>query len=57
MPEEAFRLTGSGMIIVNPPWQLDEQLRTVLPWLSTQLDVGGHGTWRVESLAGDKTQD
>ena len=50
MPEEAFRLTGSGMILVNPPWQLDEQLRHVLPWLSTQLGLGGHGTWRMEPM-------
>lgn len=50
LPEEAFRLTGSGMILVNPPWQLDEQLRHLLPWLSTQLGVGGHGTWRVEPM-------
>ena len=50
LPEEAFRLTGSGMILVNPPWQLDEQLRHLLPWLSTQLGVGGHGAWRVEPM-------
>ena len=50
LPEEAFRLTGSGMILVNPPWQLDEQLRHLLPWLSTQLGVGGHGTWQVEPM-------
>ena len=51
MPEDAFRLTGSGMILVNPPWQLDEQLRDVLPWLSAQLGVGGEGAWRVEWLS------
>jgi 23S rRNA (adenine2030-N6)-methyltransferase len=56
MPEEAFRLTGSGMIIVNPPWQLDEQLRQVLPWLSTQLGVGGQSSWRVEGLVSSKAQ-
>jgi 23S rRNA (adenine2030-N6)-methyltransferase len=56
MPEEAFRLTGSGMIIVNPPWQLDEQLRQVLPWLSTQLGVGGQNSWRAEGLVSGKAQ-
>ncbi len=47
MPEEAFHLTGSGMILVNPPWQLDEQLKRVLPWLGQHLAVNGQGSWRV----------
>ena len=25
-------LNGSGMLVVNPPYQLDEQLRASLPW-------------------------
>ncbi len=36
-PEDsAFRLNGCGMVVINPPWKLDDMLRTVLPWL---LDV------------------
>ncbi|MHB8535911.1 MAG: 23S rRNA (adenine(2030)-N(6))-methyltransferase RlmJ [Sulfuricaulis sp.] len=36
-PEDTgFRLNGCGMIVVNPPWQLDETLRSLLPSL---LDV------------------
>jgi 23S rRNA (adenine2030-N6)-methyltransferase len=41
-------LNGSGLLIVNPPYQLDEQLRDALPWLRGALaestTVGG---WSV----------
>lgn len=37
-PEDtAFRLNGSGMIVVNPPWKLDETLRDLLPRLLRAL--------------------
>jgi 23S rRNA (adenine2030-N6)-methyltransferase len=33
-PEDSgFRLNGCGMIVINPPWQLDETLRSLLPRL------------------------
>jgi 23S rRNA (adenine2030-N6)-methyltransferase len=34
-------LTGSGMIVVNPPWQVREEIALALPWLAREL--GGHG--------------
>lgn len=49
--EEPFRLNGSAMLVINPPWQLDERLRSALPWLAAQLGVDGEGRWRVEWLA------
>jgi 23S rRNA (adenine2030-N6)-methyltransferase len=30
-------LTGSGMFILNAPWQLDEELQAALPWLAEHL--------------------
>jgi 23S rRNA (adenine2030-N6)-methyltransferase len=33
-------LNGSGMLIVNPPYQLDERMQVWLPELRAQLDVG-----------------
>jgi 23S rRNA (adenine2030-N6)-methyltransferase len=42
-PEDtAFRLNGSGMIVVNPPWKLDETLRDLLPRLLRALQDGEH---------------
>ena len=52
-PDETLRLIGSGMVIINPPWQLDEQLRNLLPWLWTQLAVEGQGGYKVEWLVGE----
>ena len=41
-PEDnAFRLNGCGMVLVNPPWQLDGLLERELPQL---LEVLKHGT-------------
>ncbi len=40
-----LQLSGSGILIVNPPWQLDDELANVLPWLTRQLQrqaQGGH---------------
>jgi 23S rRNA (adenine2030-N6)-methyltransferase len=47
------RLNGSGMVIVNPPWKLEEKLREVLPWLWKTLAPAGEGGWRVEWLVGE----
>jgi 23S rRNA (adenine2030-N6)-methyltransferase len=35
--DSPLRLNGSGMLIINPPWQLDEQLSPVLPVLTRLL--------------------
>ncbi len=43
-------LYGCGMIIVNPPWQIDEKLRVLLPQLLAGLQPGGEGKTRVEWL-------
>lgn len=42
---------GSGMLIVNPPWQLDSEMVDYLPWLWRCLSPQGEGcqsvTWLV----------
>ena len=30
-------MNGSGMIVINPPWHLDEQLKELSPWLCKQM--------------------
>lgn len=42
-------MTGSGLVIINPPWKLDEQARELLPWLN-QLLADGNGSYRVDWL-------
>ena len=40
-------LTGSGVFVVNPPWQLDDELQAALPWLAKRLDEDGGATYRT----------
>ena len=44
------RLNGCGMLIVNPPWQVDDELREVLPVLQQHLGRGG-GSHSVKWLS------
>lgn len=30
-------MTASGMIVINPPWKLEQQMGTLLPWLHSKL--------------------
>ena len=51
--DETLRLTGSGMIVINPPWKLEEQLRELLPWLWQALSVKKQGGHKVAWLVGE----
>ena len=51
-PTDPERLNGCGLVIVNPPWGLDEALRAMLAYFARVLGRGG-ASWRVESLAGE----
>ncbi len=46
-------LNGSGLVTINPPWQLDGDLRMLLPVLHGALAEGGKGRTRVAMLAAD----
>ncbi|MBP0049263.1 23S rRNA (adenine(2030)-N(6))-methyltransferase RlmJ [Marinobacterium sp. AK62] len=52
MPASGERgMYGSGMLVINPPWQLDHTLEALSPWLTERLELEkGQGTWRVEWL-------
>lgn len=39
-------MTGSGMLFINPPWQLASQAETLLPWLNNHL-TNDQGRWKV----------
>lgn len=45
-------LNGSGLMLVNPPWPLWEELETALPWLAGMLAQSGEGECRMDWLAG-----
>jgi 23S rRNA (adenine2030-N6)-methyltransferase len=42
-------LISAGLLIVNPPWTLAGELRTILPELEKPLGQGGAGRFRLET--------
>jgi len=44
-------LTGSGLLLVNPPWVLEAELREALPWLAQRLG-DTDPAWRLDWLVG-----
>ncbi|HEY6611816.1 MAG TPA: 23S rRNA (adenine(2030)-N(6))-methyltransferase RlmJ [Pseudomonas sp.] len=46
-------LNGSGLVIANPPWPLEDELRELLPWLAAQLEQSAGG-WRMDWLIEEK---
>lgn len=51
LPDDVpHRLNGSGIIIINCPWQFDSEMQIVLPWLWEQLAVERNGGYKVEWL-------
>jgi 23S rRNA (adenine2030-N6)-methyltransferase len=42
-------LASSGLLIVNPPWTLQNELKIILPELEKPLGQGGAGRFRLET--------
>ena len=43
-------MTASGMIVINPPWKLAQQMNTLLPWLHQKLVPAGTGHFVVNQI-------
>lgn len=52
-PSTPPRLYGTGMIVVNPPFVLEEEMRELLPALAEVLADDGRGGWSVEWIRGE----
>ncbi|MGK0673520.1 MAG: 23S rRNA (adenine(2030)-N(6))-methyltransferase RlmJ [Halothiobacillaceae bacterium] len=52
-PTTGTRLNGSGMVIVNTPWKLEEILHEASAWLHAHLTQSAYAPWWVERLTGD----
>jgi 23S rRNA (adenine2030-N6)-methyltransferase len=46
-------LRGSGLIAVNPPWTLHDELKILLPVLAEVLSRGATSELRLDWLAGE----
>lgn len=47
------RLDGTGMVIVNPPYLIEDELRLLLPVLADVLAQDDGAAWSVDWLAGE----
>ena len=54
LDESKRGMTASGMIVINPPWNLAKTMQTALPWLANVLGESGKGTYRIETLVAEK---
>jgi 23S rRNA (adenine2030-N6)-methyltransferase len=52
-PSTPPRLHGTGMIVVNPPFALEGEMKLLLPQLAKLLADEGRGKWRMEWIAGE----
>lgn len=51
--DNTLGLNGSGLMLVNPPWPLWEELEQTLPWLAEHLEQSlGGGSHRMDWLVG-----
>jgi 23S rRNA (adenine2030-N6)-methyltransferase len=46
-------MTASGMIVINPPWTLIEEMQHTLPWLADKLGIEGLNHYRIEILVNE----
>lgn len=46
-----FGMTGSGMIVVNPPWLLEQQMSELLPWLVDKLRQSPEASFKLRWLS------
>jgi 23S rRNA (adenine2030-N6)-methyltransferase len=53
-PREPSRLSACGLIVINPPWTLADELAMLLPELAVALSAKGTGAHRLDWLAGEK---
>jgi 23S rRNA (adenine2030-N6)-methyltransferase len=44
-------MVGCGMLVINPPWTLHEDMELALPYLASILARDGNGSWRVAQWA------
>lgn len=52
-PSMPARLHGTGMIVVNPPFVLEQEMRVLLPFLAKLLSEAGRGQFSVDWVAGE----
>jgi 23S rRNA (adenine2030-N6)-methyltransferase len=52
-PPADSRLSGCGLIVVNPPWTLEQELQVLLPALAAALGGAERGGSRIDWVSGE----
>jgi 23S rRNA (adenine2030-N6)-methyltransferase len=52
-PQAESRLSGCGLIVVNPPWTLEPELQVLLPALAAVLADPDRGSARIDRISGE----
>lgn len=47
------KLAGAGVIVINPPFTLENQLLALLPWLAETLAQDDGAGWRLDGAVGE----
>lgn len=50
-PSNPPRLHGTGMIVINPPFVLEEEMNVLMPVLADVLSDEGRGRWTIDWVA------
>lgn len=53
-PESVLKMKGCGLLILNPPWQIDREIRTLLPGLQENLRVDSRASTALGWLVPEK---
>ena len=49
-PDDPARLSGAGLVVINPPWRLAAEAEVLLPALAERLARRGYGAFRCTPL-------
>jgi 23S rRNA (adenine2030-N6)-methyltransferase len=49
-PDLPNHLNGSGMVIINPPWNIDKQFDQFMPWVWEALSINKQGGYTTQML-------
>lgn len=49
-PDLPSHLNGCGLAVINPPWQFEETVRELLPWLWKALTINNQGAFHAQTL-------
>jgi 23S rRNA (adenine2030-N6)-methyltransferase len=53
-PVRTGGLSSTGLLVINPPWTLEQDARVILPALAARLAQGQNPDWRCHMTAADR---